>query len=327
MLTIGAEYKIHLNDIKIYHRIFNNIIGSLGFSLMLLFSLLFLLDEHSKERFTLLELIFYSLFILAIGIFSIYLIYKSYFIKDKPICIGSKGIIDEDENIYPWDKIEYAFVRRISKTNYLYVYYKDADNKIVCQKIGLSDYDVCENEIVDSIESWSGRDIGHYEDYLRDEFIKQQVEKGEVTESHSKEMSEKLTLYTPYFQKCKKEFMMYIVWLMPVLFIAYFISSILIDVKTPFDKNVLFEDVKVISLKFGCLFVYFMVVGLVLDFKTKKLRQNPDLKDLSKSELDKLLEMFDLKESSPIAFIFFAVPCVIWLLFAVYSSLYFFELL
>mgnify|MGYP003303881376 CR=1 FL=1 len=65
-------------------------------------------------------------------------------------------------------------------------------------------WDYVDDELIEAIEGWSGRDIGHYEDYLKDDYVKQQVEEGKITEEQSKVLDEKLSLYTPYFQKKQK---------------------------------------------------------------------------------------------------------------------------
>ena len=206
MLTLGERYQIHLKDIKLSHRIGGNIGGSLGVFIIALYFSKIVFDICSgKDVENISEFIIISVFALFVGVGSIWLIYNSYFIQDKPICIGSEGIIDENGNVYPWNKIEYAFPRWEGKSKYyLYIYFKNESNQTVCHTIYLSKYDVNDDELIEAIEGWSGRDIGHYEDYLKDDYVKQQVEEGKITEEQSKVLDEKLSLYTPYFQKNKK---------------------------------------------------------------------------------------------------------------------------
>lgn len=323
MLTLGERYQIHLKDIKLSHRIGGNIGGSLGVFIIALYFSKIVFDICSgKDVENNSEFIFVSVFALFIGICFIWLIYNSYFIQDKPICIGSEGIIDENGNVYPWNKIEYAFPRWEGKSKYyLYIYFKNESNQTVCHTIYLSAYDVNDDELIEAIEGWSGRDIGHYEDYLKDDYVKQQVEEGKITEEQSKVLDEKLSLYTPYFQKKQKEYKMYIIWLLPILVIVYFISKYLCDVKTPLDMYKWFSIIKFLSLRSGFLVLYVFCLGLVGDYKTKKLRRNPDLKDLSEKELDHLLDVHEMKESPTPLIVCIFILVIIWCLVAAYTTL------
>lgn len=322
MLTLGERYQIHLKDIKLSHRIGGNIGGSLGVFIIALYFSKIVFDICSgKDVENISEFIIISVFALFVGVGSIWLIYNSYFIQDKPICIGSEGIIDENGNVYPWNKIEYAFPRWEGKSKYyLYIYFKNESNQTVCHTIYLSKYDVNDDELIEAIEGWSGRDIGHYEDYLKDDYVKQQIEEGKITEEQSKVLDEKLSLYTPYFQKKQKEYKMYIIWLLPILVIVYFISKYLCDVKTPLDMYKWFSIIKFLSLRSGFLVLYVFCLGLVGDYKTKKLRRNPDLKDLSEKELDHLLDVHEMKESS-LAIKILLILTAIWLFFVIYTIL------
>ena len=133
-------------------------------------------------------------------------------------------------------------------------------------------------------------------------------------------LDEKLSLYTPYFQKKQKEYKMYIIWLLPILVIVYFISKYLCDVKTPLDMYKWFSIIRFLSLKSGFLVLYVFCLGLVGDHKTKKMRRNPDLKDLSEKELDHLLDVHEMRESS-LAVKILLIPTAIWLFFVIYTIL------
>ena len=137
MLTLGEQYQIHLQEIKLSHRIGVNICGSLGVFIIALYFSIIVLDICSgKDVENISELIFVDGFALFFGIVSIWLIYNSYFVQDNPICIGSEGIIDENGNVYPWNKIEYAFPRWEGKSKYyLYIYFKNESNQTVCHTI------------------------------------------------------------------------------------------------------------------------------------------------------------------------------------------------
>lgn len=319
MLTLGEQYIIHRKDIKMSSRIGKNILGSLVILTTLLFFSLTIYDVCTGRGIKdTSEFIFVSVFLTFFSIFSIYLIYRSYFPNQETIRIGSEGIIDADGKVYPWNKVEYAFLKRESKSHYLHIYYKDDSNQSAHDSIYVSEFDVHEDEVADAIEGWCGRDIGHYEDYEKDNYIKSQVEEGKKSEAESKELDEKLSLYTPYFQKLRKEYKMYFLWLAPIFIISYLLSSLLCDVDTPMDKSDFLGSMKFISLKAGGFFLYMLCLALVYNYKTKKLRQNPDLKDLSDKELNHLLTTYDIEESSLTVKVLL-IPVVIWLLFVIYT--------
>lgn len=329
MLTSGEEYQIHYEDITTVAKIGHNISGSIGYTFACFINSIVIYDICSGRTIDN-DMILIFVVSLIIGVFSIYTIYKSYFPKDKPICIGREGIVDDEGNIYSWNKITNAYVHRESKTLYLYIRFKNdsaqSDNVCLpcdseCRIINLSGYHVDENKVAEVIETWSGRDIGHYEDYIKDDYIKQQVKEGKITEEQSKILDEKLSLYTPYFQKKQKEYKMYIIWLLPILVIVYFISKYLCDVKTPLDMYKWFSIIRFLSLRSGFLVLYVFCLGLVGDYKTKKLRRNPDLKDLSEKELDHLLDVHEMKESPTPLIVCIFILVIIWCLVAAYTIL------
>lgn len=320
MLTLEGEYVIHLIKTTKLARLKDNVMGSVGL-LLFFFIAISLINKNgfgsiTNAICTIFVLLLFSLF----SYICICIIYHSYFPKDNPIRIGGEGIVDDRGILYPWNKIEYAHFRAITKSCYLQIYYKNADNQSLHYEINLKEYDFDERKIADAIEYWSGRDIGHYEDYLKDDYVKQQVEEGKITEEQSKVLDEKLSLYTPYFQKKQKEYKMYIIWLLPILVIIYFISKYLCDVQTPLDMYKWFSIIKFLSLRSGFLVLYVFCLGLVGDYKTKKLRRNPDLKDLSEKELDHLLDVHEMKESS-LAIKILLILTAIWLFFVIYTIL------
>ncbi len=320
MLTLEGEYVIHLAKTTKLVRLKDNVLGSAGL-LLFFFIAISLINKNgfgsiTNAICTIFVLLLFSLF----SYICICIIYHSYFPKDNPIRIGGEGIVDDRGILYPWNKIEYAHFRAITKSCYLQIYYKNADNQSLHYEINLKEYDFDERKIAGAIEYWSGRDIGDYEDYLKDDYVKQQVEEGKITEEQSKVLDEKLSLYTPYFQKKQKEYKMYIIWLLPILVIVYFISKYLCDVNTPLDMYKWFSIIKFLSLRSGFLVLYVFCLGLVGDYKTKKLRRNPDLKDLSEKELDHLLDVHEMKESS-LAIKILLILTAIWLFFVIYTIL------
>lgn len=320
MLTLEGEYVIHLAKTTKLVRLKDNVLGSAGL-LLFFFIAISLINKNgfgsiTNAICTIFVLLLFSLF----SYICICIIYHSYFPKDNPIRIGGEGIVDDRGILYPWNKIEYAHFRAITKSCYLQIYYKNADNQSLHYEINLKEYDFDERKIAGAIEYWSGRDIGDYEDYMIDDYVKQQVEEGKITEEQSKVLDEKLSLYTPYFQKKQKEYKMYIIWLLPILVIVYFISKYLCDVNTPLDMYKWFSIIKFLSLRSGFLVLYVFCLGLVGDYKTKKLRRNPDLKDLSEKELDHLLDVHEMKESS-LAIKILLILTAIWLFFVIYTIL------
>ena len=320
MLTLEGEYVIHLAKTTKLVRLKDNVLGSAGL-LLFFFIAISLINKNgfgsiTNAICTIFVLLLFSLF----SYICICIIYHSYFPKDNPIRIGGEGIVDDRGILYPWNKIEYAHFRAITKSCYLQIYYKNADNQSLHYEINLKEYDFDERKIAGAIEYWSGRDIGDYEDYMIDDYVERQVKDGRLTETEGVEKNEKLALYIPYFKKMKKEYMMYIIWLLPILVIVYFISKYLCDVKTPLDMYKWFSIIKFLSLRSGFLVLYVFCLGLVGDYKTKKLRRNPDLKDLSEKELDHLLDVHEMKESS-LAIKILLILTAIWLFFVIYTIL------
>lgn len=317
MLGLAEEYQIHLEDSHVLSKIGYNLIGSIGYLFMCFFYSATIYNVCSGRTIGN-DMILPHVVVLIVGIYFVRFIYKSYFPKDKPIRIGSKGIIDADGKVYPWEKIESAFLKNENKSRYLCIFIKDDNNQIDQHNIWLTGYYVSEKKIVEAIECWSGKDIGQYEDHVRNNYIKNLLRSGKMTEEEINTINEKLTLYTPYFQKLKKKYKMCMILMAPIFFIVFILSFYLADVKTPLQNYGLLEFFRVISLKLGVLFLYVFCTCLVKNYKTKQLRRNPDLKDLSEYELDQLVVASDLKESSLTVKVLL-IPVVIWLLFVIYT--------
>lgn len=332
MLELGGGYQIHRIETTIFGRLRKNITGSCGFTISL-FGIFIFLYEIDFDTFF--DAGFFVLFVLFCGFllfaYSTYLmsqvIYESYYPKDKPICIGGEGIIDENGTLYPWSKIEHAYVQ----SPRFHIYYKGLADKTIRHEIDLSEYSVNEKEIADEIELWSGQDIGNYEDFIRDKYIKQQVKDRNMSDEEAESLNDKLTIYTPYFVKLKKQYITYMLCLIPVGIIGYVISFLLSDVATPLDEHTCFVYFKRICYSISGLFLWVSCAVVLCVYKIKKLRQNPDMKNLSESEFEQFLSMIDMRTILTKKEKFFClIPLLMllmWILLVIYLSLYKFDIL
>lgn len=326
MLTLEGEYVIHLAKTTKLVRLKDNVLGSAGLLLFFFIAISFI----NKNGFGSITNAICAIFVLLLCSLFIYfcidILYHSYFPKDKPIRIGGEGIVDDRGILYPWDKIEYAHFRAITKSCYLQIYYKNADNQSLHYEINLKEYDFNERKIADAIEYWSGRDIGDYEDYMIDDYVEHQVRVGRLTETEGVEKNEKLTLYIPYFKKMKKEYMMYMLWLSPVLIFGYVISYLLYG-PTPMDEYKVFVFLKKLILFLGEFSLWGCCCYIVCINKIKSLKLHPDFKNLSDEELEKCLSMVGMdidyskqKRDGKLGYMILWTLTTVWVLMIFYLS-------
>lgn len=318
MLELEGEYQIHLDNFAKKGRIRNNILGSIMLvgSIMVAIYIKCFHDQQDGAA-----VMWFGFFICLI-ILSIIAIYQSYFPgKDKPIRITVDGIVDQDGNLYPWDEIEHTYLKYEAKAWKLLIYNKESINKEDYKDIPLDKYYVCEREVIDAIEHFSVRDIGEYEDYLRDEFIQRQIKEGKLTDVEISKMSEKMTLYIPYFFELKKEFGKWWTYLSPIFFIVLAISLYLFN--TNFKLLVLLQ---IFFIFMGGLFIENVFLRFIWSYKLEKLKNSKEIKKLTENELDQLLIISNLKIKKSDTIIV-CIVSLIWLVLYGYLSLFKFGIL
>lgn len=117
----------------------------------------------------------WTLLMIGLFIFFVYNFFKRLRNRNPQIIIDERGIeFCEEKDFYNWDKIKYAYIKSettgYGKNSSTIDYFYIVTNKTDIKK-RIDDYKYSSKVVKETVEHFSGRDIGDYSDQFRDEMM------------------------------------------------------------------------------------------------------------------------------------------------------------